>query len=689
MSNPTAASEAEELVRRQIESLAAALVLNGPANPPEELARSLAADLDQIAEGARQAGWHRVAGTAAELAVACRDCGPDSQYDLQAGISRLQQVFDDELRTWSAEAPAKPAAEPQPTSHATSLGEDPELLADFVLESREHLASLETQLLTLEQDPENAEAVNSVFRSFHTIKGLAGFLDLAAIQEVAHAVESVLDLARNSRLAITSAVIDVVLASADYLKASIGCVESKLRGNGSAEMTSSEALLQRIHTLEEEQPNAPEPAPLTSELLQLAKAAEAPEPAAAADLPAPEAAGGPSNGPAKSQNQHAEAAAIRVDTGRLDYLVDMIGEMVIAESLVRHDPDIAGAKNPRLVRNLSQLTRITSEVQKTAMAMRMIPMGQVFRRMTRLVRDLSRKAGKKVELETSGDDTELDRTIVNELADPLMHMVRNSIDHGIEPSETRIAAGKNPSGRIRLGAQHQAGQILIELSDDGRGLDREKILQKARQKGLIPEDGKRLSDAEVFNLIFEPGFSTADQVTDVSGRGVGMDVVRKHIQKLRGRVDVQSVVGQGTKFTLKLPLTLAIIEGLIVGVGKERFIVPIFTVREMLRPTPGMVSRVQNRAEMALVRNKLFPVVRLHERFGIQPRSADPCQCLLILTESGDRSFCLMVDELIGKQEVVIKSLGETLKNTQGIAGGAILGDGRVGLILDVDGVFA
>jgi len=265
-------------------------------------------------------------------------------------------------------------------------------------------------------------------------------------------------------------------------------------------------------------------------------------------------------------------------------------------------------------------------------------------------------------------------------------MVRNSADHGIESMEERVQAGKNPVGRIGLKAYHQAGYITIEVSDDGRGLDRERILHKARQKGLVSETAE-LTDREVFNLIFEPGFSTADQVTDISGRGVGMDVVRKHVQKMRGRIDIQSKKGAGTTFFIKLPLTLAIIDGLVIGVGQERYIVPIFAVREMFRPVAESVKTVQGRSEMVLVRNTLLPVVRLHRKFNVQPKTAEISEGLLIVAETSGKAFCLMVDEFIGKQEVVIKSLGEQFKQVAGIAGGAILGDGRVGLILDMDGL--
>jgi two-component system chemotaxis sensor kinase CheA len=595
------------------------------------------------------------------------------------------------------------------------LAADPELLNDFILESREHLTSIELQLLTLDQDPGNAEAIHAIFRGFHTIKGMAGFLDQDAIRDVAHEVETILDLARNGQLTITSLVIDRILESKDYLTRCMGGLESSMQAGALESPARNDALLAAIRGLSAAgrgaaepvalPPSAaslsahqrPTPAPVaevsisrepvvfaTEGLVELARqVAEPPAEAPLESSAQAESVEGPKAGPPRA----AGARSIKVDTNKLDYLVDMVGEMVIAQSLVRHDPDLAVGVKPRLGRNLSQLARITDEVQRTAMSMRMIPVGQLFQKTSRLVRDLSRKAGKQVELELFGEETELDRNIVEDLADPLMHMVRNSVDHGIETPEERAKTGKPATAHVRLKAGHQAGQIVIQISDDGRGLNQAKILRKAIEKGLVGRDAQP-TENEIFNLIFHPGFSTADQITDVSGRGVGMDVVRKSVQKLRGRIDVSSRPGEGTTFLLKLPLTLAIIDGLVVGVGGQRYIVPIFAVREMLKPPEDSISTLQGRQEMAMVRGSLLPLVRLHQRFGVKPRFENPWDSLLIVSESGGRHFCLMVDELIGKQEVVIKSLGETMANIAGVAGGAILGDGRVGLILDLEGLF-
>ena len=683
--------EAVRDLQGQIDELATRTVLDGPN---AELADGLIA----LGAMAQRGGCVETARIAADLAAGIRAAGDDEllaiESNLPNSMAQLQQALQDEAHKCVAPADGRASVTPQPPP-SNSLAQDPELVGEFIVESREHLISIETQMLALEQNPANTEAIHSVFRGFHTIKGLAGFLELATIQEVAHDVETVLDLARNSKLAISSSVVDVVLEGADYLKQSIDAVEAEVAGRTCQPVLRNPNLLARIKQLTTgDVPPPPEQAPALADLAQSLAALETAPVADAVAIPGTaEAVSSPPEAAAKEQpgkggdGKAADTSSVRVETRKLDYLLETVGELVIAQSLIRHNPALAALQDPKLLGGLSQLARITSEVQRTTMGMRMVPIGQVFQRTARLVRDLSRKAGKQVELETSGEDTELDKTIAEELSDPFMHMVRNAIDHGIETAEEREAAGKSPTARVRLAAYHQGGQIVVEISDDGRGLDRAKILKKALQQGLV-EDGAQLSDTEVFHLIFMPGFSTAAVVTEISGRGVGMDVVMKHVQKLRGRIETQSKPGAGTTFFLKLPLTLAIIEGLVVVVGSQRYIVPIFAVREMFRPTPDVLSTVQGRDEMALVRGRLLPVVRLCRRFGVQPRSEDPCDGLLVVAECEGKQFCLLVDDLAGKQEVVIKNLGDSLKKVPGVAGGAILGDGRVGLILDMDSVF-
>jgi two-component system, chemotaxis family, sensor kinase CheA len=619
----------------------------------------------------------------------------------------LAQACDGAVEPADPELPCeetdKSSTEPVPSNTPpASLASDPELVAEFILESRDHLSSLEGQLLALENDPANTDAVHSIFRSFHTIKGLAGFLDFPAIQAVAHEVETLLDMARNRQLSISGEVVDIILEGSDYLKEEIERVEAQLEGRVPTAARESGELIGRVQALMVQPSMAtppcgdaidePPPAPrVEGQAIEVVCEDSTPLEVAPDPVAAPVAAVAPvpsAKSPVTDRTVDSEAARfIKIDTSKLDFLVDMVGELVISQSILRHDEYLANAANPKLQRNLSQLSRITADVQKTAMSMRMVPIGQLFRRSVRLVRDLTHKSGKKVELDLSGEDTELDRTLVEDLADPLMHMIRNAADHGIESPAERIANGKSPVARISLKAFHQAGHITIQLSDDGRGLNREKILRKAAERGLASADAP-LSDSEVYNLIFEPGFSTAEKVTDISGRGVGMDVVRRHVQKLRGRIEIQSIPGQGTTFSIKLPLTLAIIDGLVVTVGKERYIVPIYAVREMFRPSPDKVFTVEGKAEMLLVRGSLLPVVRLHKVFGVVPKSYEAAAGLVVVAESGPSRFCLLVDDMLGKQEVVIKSLGEALKKVRGIAGGAILGDGRVGLILDIDAVY-
>jgi two-component system chemotaxis sensor kinase CheA len=375
---------------------------------------------------------------------------------------------------------------------------------------------------------------------------------------------------------------------------------------------------------------------------------------------------------------------VKLDTRKLDSLVDLVGELVIAQSMVVQDPDVQRLASRHLARCLRQLGRITSELQRTAMSLRMVPIHRTFQKMTRLVRDLAAQQEKQVQLIVEGEETELDRNIVEELSDPLVHMIRNSVDHGIELPAARVSRGKPALGTIRLSASHQRGGIVIAIRDDGKGLDRERILAKAREHGLIKADAT-LTEEETFALIFAPGFSTAEIVTDVSGRGVGMDVVRRNIEKLRGKVEIQSIAGQGATFTIVLPLTLAIIDGMLVGVGDDRYIIPTLSVRESFRPRPGMVTTVHERGEVVSVRGRLTPLLRLGQHLGTPCRAVDPTDGIIVVVESGDAARGLLVDELLGKQEVVIKNLGETFRKQNLLAGAAILGDGRVGLILDVD----
>jgi two-component system chemotaxis sensor kinase CheA len=505
-------------------------------------------------------------------------------------------------------------------------------------------------------------------------------------------VETLLDLARTSQLTVSPSVVDVVLESTDVVRHELVVIAQRLTGEIPPPTRVDKALLERVRQAASGAEISSESAPYSNTpsamdpVLQPSPTGPAPvmEPSPAEVLPAKQNANA---SPAVPERRTGDSSSVRIDTAKLDQLMDMVGEMVIAQTLIQNSPVLESIQEPSVHRNLTQLARITSDVHRITTGMRMVPIGLQFQKTARLVRDLARRAGKQIVFESSGEDTEIDKSIAEQLSGPLLHMVRNSIDHGIEHPEERAFEGKEPTAHIRVAAYHQSGQIVIAVSDDGRGLNRQKILAKARQNGLI-QHGAELTDSEVFLLIFEAGFSTAETITEISGRGVGMDVVRRHVQKLRGRIDIQSKPGEGTTFFIRLPLTLAIIEGLVVMVGQQRYVVPIFSVREMFRPTPEMLSTLHGTGEMALVRGGLLPIVRLHRRFAVEPRTTSLTEGTLLVTESEGHSFCLFVDDLIGKQGVVIKSLGRRFKDVAGVAGCAILGDGRVGLILDIEGIY-
>ncbi len=599
-----------------------------------------------------QAVPEQVRSAASELAALSGKVDGEVEQKFRAALENLRKVL---------------ASEKELAASANQFANDPELVHEFLVEARDHLVSVEAAILSLERAPDVVEPLHSVFRSFHTVKGLAGFLGASAIQELAHETENVLDLARSGQLAVSSELTDLILRSADELLRCLAAADTKPLDQlprCNVELLASLAAFSRG-----EAGDTPAVVSNTAVLSNAVAAASVQLPTAGEDQ--------------TSMVKAPSGNVIKVDALKLEYLVDMVGELVISESVVRHDPLIAGSEDPVLSRNLAQLVRVVQEVQKTSMSMRMVAVTALFRKMNRLVRDLSRKSGKVVDLTTVGDEVELDRTIVEELADPMVHMIRNAVDHGLETPDERRKAGKDEQGTVRLSAMHDAGDIVIELSDDGRGMDPARILAKARKQGLVGEQDQ-LDEESILKLIFEPGFSTVEKVTDLSGRGVGMDVVKKQIQKLRGRVAIRSVLGKGTTFVLRLPLTLAIIDGLVVGVGSQRYILPMFAVREMFSPKPGTLVTLENRVEAALFREHLLPVIRLSRMFGM-PESEDSDGGVLIVVEARDQLMCIAVDQLIGKQEVVIKSLGKTYRDVPAISGGAILGDGRVGLIIDVN----
>lgn len=581
-----------------------------------------------------------------------------------------------------------PASGPRPNEadHAVAAEQMPLIEADlplvreFVAEAAGHVEAAEVALLQLEEDGGNVDAINAVFRAFHTIKGVAGFLNLTQIGALAHAAENVLDLARQGKLNFDPGVADTVLSSADAMKKLIDLVgRVATTGGVPALMPGLDQLLARLQACAKGEAHGAVAPKTVSTVASASMATEVAKPVNATSV----------QGEKGEANHGAQATpdTIKVSTERLDALINTVGELVIAQAMVQQD--MAGhvaSGNQRLVRNMSHLGKITRELQELSMSMRMVPIAGVFQKMSRLVRDVSRKAGKEINLVLTGKETELDRNVVEAIGDPLVHMVRNAADHGVESPDVRETNGKPRVGTIELKAYHQSGSVVIEIIDDGKGLDKARILKKAIAAGIVRED-EELSEADIFKLIFHAGLSTAEKVTDISGRGVGMDVVKRNIEGLRGRIDIASTPGRGSTFTIRLPLTLAVIDGLVVKVGAERYILPITSIEQSLRPKPEQMSTVQGRGEICLIRGRTLPLYRLHKMFNVTPKFEDPTQSLVVIVQDDDRRCCLLVDELLGQEQVVIKSLGEGLGQVPGTSGGAILGDGNVSLILDVPGL--
>ncbi|MBK3802658.1 chemotaxis protein CheA [Azospirillum brasilense] len=447
-------------------------------------------------------------------------------------------------------------------------------------------------------------------------------------------------------------------------------------------------------TAEVPPPAAPEAPPPVTDPVPVAAlsavVATVPEPlpkTPGADAPKAEAARPRPNG-GGAEHAGLTSHTIRVDLDKIDRLVNMVGEMVITQAMIaEHVRELPPGEFQELLEGLEQLAQHTRELRESVMSIRAQPVSSVFSRMPRLVRECAATTGKEVQLVTSGETTEVDKTVVENLVDPLTHMIRNSIDHGLEGPEERERVGKPRAGTVHLSAQHRSGRIVIEITDDGRGINRPKVLSKAIEKGLV-QPGATLSDEEIDNLIFLPGFSTADQVSNLSGRGVGMDVVRRNITSLGGRIGVYSTPGEGSRFVLSLPLTLAVLDGMVISVGEERFVLPLTNIVESLRPKAADLHGLVGKCDVMMARGEYVRLVYLHQLFGIPGAVADPTRALVVLVETEDGSrLGLVVDEVLGQQQVVIKSLEANFRRLDGVAAATILGDGRVALILDVAGL--
>ena len=621
----------------------------------------------------------------------------------------------------------------------------------FFDESDEHLQDMEHLLMTLDVDNPDPEELNSIFRAAHSIKGGSGIFGFDALMNLTHVMENLLDKARNQEIQVTAAIVDIFLQTLDVLKdtlaaykeqtelpqdqidASIKLLEETLArasgqtaddlqesvhqqdtsavsddiegfgffddDEGEAQTATSDTKSEEIEGFgffdDEDVPRqckpqaeitandatvdegfgfyAPENLPVKAGVEQAAQSVPK-QPIVKPVKPKPKAA-------AK------EAASIRVDTTKIDAMVNLVGELVITQSMLSNvGQEVEGQIGERLQLAIDELQRNTREIQESVMSMRMLPVNMTFNRFPRVVRDLSSKLGKKVDLVIQGGNTEIDKSLIEKLVDPLTHLVRNSIDHGVESPEKRLASGKSENGTVILSAEQKGSSIIIGIIDDGAGLNKERILEKAIQNGLpVSPD---MPDSEIWQLIFQAGFSTAAEVTDVSGRGVGMDVVRRNIESIGGRIEIESSQGEGSAFYIHLPLTLAIVDGMCVSVGDQIFVIPLLNVIESFQPTKSQVKTLGN-DKVLWIRDQYWPLVSLTQLMQVDNGVTEPTKGIVVLLESSKKRYGVLVDSLVGQQQVVIKSLEQHYKKVAGIAGATIMGDGKVAMILDADSVAA
>ena len=614
----------------------------------------------------------------------------------------ISQASNDPPPPASEETPAAESSPPAPQHDELSddlpqIEITDEMRQSFVQEGNELLQNVEQGLLDWGENHADTDTIGEIFRHIHSFKGNCGFFGFSQLEKLSHQMENILDRVKSGSQLMVNNPADRLLAALDELQKGVNQI-----GDGKDDRINNlEQHLDNLQTLvspplgdylmkegiEEESIEravATQKKPFGEIMVdqgsatpeQIDKALKQQQEtiaqSRAESKPSPRA-----KTPSKRQD-------IRVELGKLDNLINLIGELVIAENMLIHNPDLKGLELENFYKAGQHMSKLVRELQEMAMTIRMIPVSGLFRRMIRLVHDISVKAGKKVDLQLIGEETEIDKTVIETITDPLVHLLRNSLDHGLEPPDERLAAGKEEKGTIWLSARHEEGEVWVTIEDNGRGLNREKILEKAISKGIIDGDGSDLSDKQIHNLIFAPGFSTAAQITDISGRGVGMDVVKRNLEKIKGKIDVSSTPGQGTRINLRIPLTLAIIDGMIVRVGSTTCIVPTLSILEAYRPEMEQITITPDGEELARVRENFLPVVRLHEILDKEPDSRQLSDGILIVLEYQENRFCLFIDEILGQQQTVIKGLSDFIGNVPGVSGCTILGDGEVSLILDV-----
>lgn len=568
---------------------------------------------------------------------------------------------------------------------------DAAIVSDFL--SRQGGVLDEFEALVLSADTtDNRVNIDALGRLIHTMKGDSGLLGMIDVEQVCHGLEGLLTDHGLVELA------DEFLRAKDWLGESFKWCAGQGARPEPFEVSVKPFVVENSGALSRNSDETEEvTAPTMAEEMDGPWEAEADDSAMTLESMSDERLDleevQPPSNPSQKKFSTEKIKEVRVretiniDAERLHQLVDTIGELVIAESMVVQHCERGGAGSAELSLRLNQLDKITRDLQEMGTSLRMVSIRPLFNKMARLVRDLAQKSGKEIIFEMSGEDTELDKSLVDCISDPLVHMMRNAADHGLEADAAeRKKAGKSPDGRIHLRAYHKGGNVCIDIEDDGRGLDRERILEKAIDRGII-QDGSALSDPEVWNLIFEPGLSTAEKVSGVSGRGVGMDVVRRNIKSLRGQINIQSTQGEGSLFSIRLPLTLAIIDGMIIKVGSERFIFPTLSIIISLRPEPDAISTITGKKQLLQHRGEFVPIFHLGQNFGLSGAELDVTKALVIVVEVDGNKVGLVADELLGQQQIVIKTLGDYLGQTPGVAGGTIMADGKVGLILDLNEV--
>ena len=564
----------------------------------------------------------------------------------------------------------------------------PDMIKQFVVDSNELLDNLEQDLLSMENDPQNQELIGNVFRNLHSLKGNAGFMNYTDINQICHKAETFLDLVRTNKVQTQPGQISLILQVLDFLRAAID-----LLNQGKPPLIMGKIGL--LDLMDEsfglpEQDDLP-PGPEAEEEKAQRNKDIGKDAADVENVVKKEKEVAPKSAVNKKSEKttvpsilNKASDVIRVDVNKLNKLMDLVGEIVISESMVSHSPDLKGMELENFEKSINYLQKNVRELQELATSMRMIPLNGVFGKMKRLVRDLASKNDKKIDLIIAGGETEVDRSVLEHISDPLVHILRNAADHGIQTPEMRIKAGKPGNGRIDLSAKQIGGEIWIVIKDDGAGLNREKILKKALEKGLITTAEMDMPNEKVWNLIFQPGFSTAEKVSNISGRGVGMDVVVKNVEKIRGRVEIISEEGVGTTINLRIPLTTAIVDGMLMRVENSIYAIPTLDIKESLQVGEMVVVDLMDGQEVIEIRNKIVPVLRLHELHKLSFEPKPLSEGIVVVTEKGNQGTGFLVDEILGQQQLVIKALPSYLGNIQGVSGCAVLGNGEICLILDL-----